>query len=184
MVSTTHSARFPALPGFYEFFFVFYEPLATFSPVFFYFIWPGKYALYDMPQLELLPSTNSLDSRAEMALYQMVNCHFLVVLFVSFVFQAARKNLADNPRAQESVVGAVLFALAIVDVTHLLGMHFAVIPEQNRFSPQAWGSTIWISDSMVLLDFFVRLVWFGGIGRTRYYYGQSDLATKKAAKGE
>lgn len=41
-----------------------------------------------------------------------------MVLFVSFVFHAARKELKDNARAQERIVGEVLKALAIVDVRH------------------------------------------------------------------
>ena len=58
----------------------------------------------------------SSDSFWEALTYNCEQGHFLVVLFVSFVFQTAMKNLANNPRTQESVVGAVLLALAIVDV--------------------------------------------------------------------
>ncbi|KAJ3503502.1 hypothetical protein NMY22_g18230 [Coprinellus aureogranulatus] len=146
--------------------------LATFSPVFFYFIWPGKYGLYDMPRLEALAPTTYLDSRAEMALFQMVNwCKK----------KGARKDGGGGAsgighRRYYSVRDTLMFRYIIThDRVSLLGMHFIVIPEKNRYIPSSWGSTIWISDSMVLLDFIMRLAWFAGVGRKRYYYGAHNL---------
>lgn len=169
------TARFPALPGLWEFIFVYYEPFATFSPVFFYLVWPGRFALYDMPALEPpFTPTDRLDLRAEHALFQMCNCHLLVVLFVSFVFHAARKELKDNARAQERIVGEVLKALAIVDITHMLGIIYFTLPREVWFTPSGWGTAIQTSHSIVLLNFLMRLAWFAGVRRTRYYYGQAN----------
>ncbi|KAH6892781.1 hypothetical protein BKA70DRAFT_836852 [Coprinopsis sp. MPI-PUGE-AT-0042] len=106
-----------------------------------------------MPGLEDLPVSKSLpDSRAEMARFQMINCHFLVVLFVLFCFpKLAKKGLNHDLRAQDQIVGAVLnrtgscghnsvrtmfidrrASLIAVVASSVMGITFCVIPEASR----------------------------------------------------
>ncbi|KAG6902983.1 hypothetical protein C0995_008556 [Termitomyces sp. Mi166 len=111
---------FAALPGFYYYFFLYLEPC------------PGTAWFYH----ELVPSGDpappGLADRTVAVVWQLVNgnprfCWFsspwanlraaymLLSLLQSFGFRAIRDTLADNPAAQERILGAIMMCLAIAD---------------------------------------------------------------------
>ena len=75
------------------------------------------------------------DARTTMAIWQLGNCswptshpmindsrlpitgYLLLGMISSFVFRAVRDALPDNPAAQERIIGASLFAMAVADVS-------------------------------------------------------------------
>jgi hypothetical protein len=74
------SKPFPALEGFYKLVFLYFEPISTLSPVFLAWFYPGATWFYN----ELIPGAKpatSLDPRATLAIWQLVNCNFFAVFF-------------------------------------------------------------------------------------------------------
>lgn len=98
-------------------------------------VFPGASWFYH----QLIPSalpvpSHTLDPRAHMAVWQLVNCvwlspnpgqallrllagYCLLALLSSFVFRAVRDALPNNPVAQERILGASFLALGIADVS-------------------------------------------------------------------
>ncbi|KAG9310303.1 hypothetical protein JVU11DRAFT_9423 [Chiua virens] len=104
---------FPALPGFYQAFFLYFEPLSTMAPVFLIWFFPG--AGWFHSELIPGPSSGTLDARTTMATWQLGNCFLLLGLTSSLVFRAVRDTLPDKPEIQERIVGASMTALALCD---------------------------------------------------------------------
>ncbi|KAH7884007.1 hypothetical protein F5I97DRAFT_1633805 [Phlebopus sp. FC_14] len=169
---------FPALPGFYQAFFLYFEPASTISPAFLVWFFPGARWFHN----ELVPLSNvasgSLDARTTMAIWQLGNCYMLLGLISSLVFRAIRDTLPNDPAAQERILGAGFTALALADVTHIVAS-WICLPEDLRYSFGSWNSMTHGNITLVVLLLLMRLAWFAGIGRTRYYYGGPS---QKAAK--
>jgi hypothetical protein len=107
---------FPALPGFYKFLFLYVEPISTLLPPFLIWFFPGANWFYNELIVTGRPVT-SLDNRTTMAIWQLASCFGLLGMLSSFVFRAARDALADDPAAQERIIGASFKAMAIADVS-------------------------------------------------------------------
>ncbi|KAF5312614.1 hypothetical protein D9619_003064 [Psilocybe cf. subviscida] len=168
---------FPALPGVYRLLFLYLEPISTITPALMVWIFPGATWFYQ----ELIPSalsapTGALEPRSLMAIWQLVNCYFLLGLISSLVFRAVRDALPNNPAAQERILGASFLALGIADLTHIAAT-FVGLPADLRYTPSAWNSMTHGSISAVV----VLCAWWAGIGRTRYYFGQphNDVHKRK-----
>ncbi|KAH7911814.1 hypothetical protein BJ138DRAFT_1005833 [Hygrophoropsis aurantiaca] len=170
---------FPALPGWYRTLFLYIEPVSTISPAVLAWLFPGPAWFHD----QLIPSAANtlttpippLDARTTMAITQLANCYLLLGLISSLVFRAVRDALPGDPVAQERIMGASLAALAIADV-----ISFINLPSELKFAFAAWNPMTHGNITFVIGLLAVRLAWFAGIGRTRYYYGQG----KGKAKGE
>jgi len=115
-----------------------------------------------------------------MAIWQLGNCYLLLGLISSFVFRAVRDALPTDLVAQERIVGASFTALALADVSHIVATLIG-LPSEIRNNPLTWNPMTHGSVTFVIVLLSVRLAWFAGIGRTRYYYGQSspNVRTKK-----
>ncbi|KAF9229805.1 hypothetical protein BS17DRAFT_771948 [Gyrodon lividus] len=170
---------FPALPGFYQALFLYFEPLSTISPAFLAWFFPGAEWFHN----ELVPlstASEPLDARTTMAIWQLGNCYMLLGLISSLVFRAIRDTLPDNPEAQERILGASMTALALADVTHIIAS-WICLPQDLRYSFTSWNSMTHGNITFVLFLLSMRLAWFSGIGRSRYYYGKSSQKSQKSA---
>ncbi|KIJ21353.1 hypothetical protein PAXINDRAFT_5523 [Paxillus involutus ATCC 200175] len=170
---------FPALPGIYQALFLHIEPLVTIASVFLAWFFPGAEWFYN----ELVPGVDTsgpLDARTTMAIWQLGNCYMLVGLISSFVFRAVRDTLPNNPEAQERIIGASLTALALADVTHGVASWIG-LPQDLRYSFGSWNPMTHGNITLVVFLLGMRLAWFAGIGRTRYYYGKSSRKSQKSA---
>ncbi|KAJ3805533.1 hypothetical protein EV368DRAFT_51937 [Lentinula lateritia] len=167
---------FPALPGFYRLLFLYFEPVSTISPALLIWLWPGTTWFHHqlVPSIEPSPPSSSLDARTILAVWQLGNCYMLLGLISSLVFRAVRDALRGNPVAQEHIIGSALTALAIADITHVLAT-FIGLPSDLQFNIVSWNGTTHGNITFTLFLFSVRIAWFLGIGRRRYYYGQSNL---------
>ncbi|KAG6814413.1 hypothetical protein H0H92_007416 [Tricholoma furcatifolium] len=110
---------FPALPGFYYYFFLYLEPLSTFAPALTCLFYPGTGWFYH----ELVPSeipppmtTIGMADRTVAAVWQLANSYMLLGLLQSLGFRAIRDTLKDDPAAQERILGASMMSLAFADV--------------------------------------------------------------------
>ncbi|KIK54603.1 hypothetical protein GYMLUDRAFT_48512 [Collybiopsis luxurians FD-317 M1] len=173
------SDSFPALPGFYKLLFLYFEPVSTISPALLIWLWPGASWFHHqlVPTPDVLAS-RSLDARTVLAVWQLGNCYMLLGLISSLVFRAVRDALRNDVVAQERILGSALTALAIADVTHVLAS-LVGLPPELRFSPASWNATTHGNITFTMFLFSVRLAWFLGVGRRRYYYGQPRLTQNK-----
>ncbi|KAI0035395.1 hypothetical protein K488DRAFT_76642 [Vararia minispora EC-137] len=176
---------FPALPGFYQTLFLHLEPVSTFIPVLMTHIYPGAAWFH----YQLIPSDapvpTFLDPRSTMAIWQLGNCYMLLSMLSSFVFRAVRDALPNNPVAQERILGASLFAMAVADVHEPLNSivaTFVGLPEDLRYSPHLWNSMTHGNITTVIVLLAGRIAWFMGIGRKRYYFGQPKDSTATKSK--
>ncbi|KAG5353847.1 hypothetical protein C0989_001099 [Termitomyces sp. Mn162] len=96
---------FPALPGFYYYFFLYLEPR------------PGAAWFYHELVPSGTPAPEGIPDRTVAAVWQLVNAYMLLALLQSFGFRAIRDTLANNPAAQERILGAIMMCLAIADVS-------------------------------------------------------------------
>ncbi|KAI0689687.1 hypothetical protein C8T65DRAFT_700192 [Cerioporus squamosus] len=162
---------FPALPGFYQLLFLHIEPISTVMPAIMAWWQPGAAWFHH----ELIPDGTapavSLDARTTMAIWQLGNCYLLLGLISTFVFRAVRDTLPNNPAAQERILGASFTALALADVTHVL-WSFIGLPPDLKYSLSSWNSMTHGNITFTLFLCSMRIAWFLGIGRKRYYYGQ------------
>ncbi|KAJ7102527.1 hypothetical protein B0H15DRAFT_943430 [Mycena belliarum] len=161
---------FPALQGFYQLLFLYLEPISTILPALMSWTFPGAAWFHH----QLIPSAapvppGALPPRTLMLVWQLGNCYLLLGLISSLVFRAARDSLAHDPVAQERVVGALLAALAIADVTHIAAT-LAGLPAELRYAPLAWNPMAHGNISAVVVLFTVRCAWFLGVNRTPYHY--------------
>ncbi|KAF5336818.1 hypothetical protein D9757_014653 [Collybiopsis confluens] len=164
---------FPALPGFYRFLFLYFEPVSTISPALMIWLWPGASWFHHQLVPAPDPSPIGLDARTVLAVWQLGNCYMLLGLISSLVFRAVRDALQNDIVAQERILGSAFTALAIADVTHILAS-FVGLPSELRYNPGSWNATTHGNISFTLFLFSVRMAWFLGVGRRRYYYGQSQ----------
>ncbi|CAK5264976.1 unnamed protein product [Mycena citricolor] len=167
---TRQSASFPALQGFYQLLFLYIEPTSTMIPALMAWIFPGAAWFHHqlIPSPAAVPST-PLAARTQMIVYQLANCYLLLGLISSLVFRAARDALPRDPVSQERIVGSLLAALAIADLTHIAAT-FIGLPAYLRYAPLAWNPMTHGNISFVIVLFSVRAAWFLGIGRTPYYF--------------
>lgn len=119
------------------------------------------------------------DARTEMTVLQLGNCYLLLGMLSSLVFRAVRDALPDNPAAQERILGASLFAMAVADATHI-GATWIGLPESLRYDIASWNPTTHGNITFVVFLLVSRIAWFMGIGRTRYYYGQPAVKAKRS----
>ncbi|KAF8887735.1 hypothetical protein BD779DRAFT_486299 [Infundibulicybe gibba] len=172
---------FPALTGFYKTLFLYLEPASTIAPAIMVFAFPGApWFHHQLIPSSLPPPTSALESRTTMAVWQLANCYLLLGMISSIVFRAVRDALPHNPVAQERIIGASLLALAIADLTHIAAT-FIGLPEELKYAPALWNSMTHGNITVVIVLFAVRVAWFMGIGRTRYYYGQPQGSKPKRA---
>ncbi|PFH54680.1 hypothetical protein AMATHDRAFT_134070 [Amanita thiersii Skay4041] len=160
---------FPALPRFYQTIFMYLEPLSTMIPALLVWTVPGSSWFHQelIPAGQSAPSATPLDPRTKMAIWQLANCYLLLGLISSFTFRAIKEALPHNPQAQERIVSAILAALAVADVTHIVATVIG-LPSHLRFSVVQWNSMVHGNVTAVIALLGARLAWFMGIGRTRY----------------
>ncbi|KZP30426.1 hypothetical protein FIBSPDRAFT_946141 [Athelia psychrophila] len=172
---------FLALPGIYRTLFLYIEPVSTISPAVLAWVYPGAEWFHH----ELIPSKTPalpygfLEPRTAMAIWQLGNCYFLLGLISSLVFRAIRDALPHDPASQERILGAAFTALAVADVTHIIAT-FIGLPAEMRYNFLAWNPMTHGNITFVILLCSVRIAWFMGIGRTRYYYGQRITLERKS----
>ncbi|KAJ6519250.1 hypothetical protein C8R45DRAFT_1085282 [Mycena sanguinolenta] len=168
---------FPALRGFYQLLFLYLEPLSTMLPALMSWTFPGAAWFHHqlIPSSDPVPTT-PLEARTHMMVWQLGNCYLLLGLVSSLVFRAARDSLHKDPVAQERIVGSLLTALAVADVTHIAAT-LAGLPADIRYAPMAWNPMTHGNISIVVVLLSVRIAWFLGINRTSYYF----QARKKTA---
>ncbi|KAJ7630397.1 hypothetical protein FB45DRAFT_915388 [Roridomyces roridus] len=163
------ASSFPALDGFYQLLFLYLEPISTMLPALMSWFAPGP----EWFHFQLIPSNGpvptSLEPRTLMMVYQLGNCYLLLGLVSSLVFRAARDSLRQDLVAQERVVGALLTALALADVTHIAAT-FIGLPADIRYNVLAWNPMTHGNITVVVVLLTVRIAWFLGINRTSYYY--------------
>jgi hypothetical protein len=86
----------------------------------------------------------------------------LLSMLSSFVFRAVRDAIPENPAAQERILGASLFAMAVADVRHLqlisliLGL---VLTSESRSHSKFWCTIDYflLSDAHSIIATFVGL---------------------------
>jgi len=161
---------FPALRGFYQLLFLYLEPMSTMLPALMAWIAPGAAWFHHqlIPSSEPVPNA-PLDARTHMMVWQLGNCYLLLGLVSSLVFRAARDSLPHDPVAQERIVGSLLAALAIADLTHIVATLIG-LPPDLRYAFLAWNPMTHGNISFVVVLFSVRIGWFLGINRTPYYF--------------
>ncbi|KAF5377160.1 hypothetical protein D9615_006415 [Tricholomella constricta] len=176
--------QFPALPGFYYYFFLYLEPLSTFGPAFTCLFYPGTAWFYH----ELVPSAVpppttivGMEDRTVAAVWQLANAYMLLGLLQSIGWRAVRDTLSDKPAVQERIIGASMAALAFADVTHVI-VSLIAAPADIRFDFANWNAMSHGNITAVIVLCLVRLAWFAGIGRTRYYFGQEQPKDGKKKK--
>ncbi|KAF7367413.1 hypothetical protein MSAN_00803900 [Mycena sanguinolenta] len=172
-------ADFPALRGFYQLLFLYIEPLSTMLPALMSWTvvpWRGMVPPPADSLFEPCPSFCSGRTNANDGLATRELRYLLLGLVSSLVFRAARDSLQKDPVAQERIVGSLLTALAIADVTHIAAT-FAGLPADIRYAPLAWNPMTHGNISIVVVLLSVRIAWFLGINRTSYYF----QARKKTA---
>jgi len=148
-------STFPALPGFYQFLFLYFEPVSTISPALMIWLWPGASWFHHqlVPSYESSMPLGLLDSRTTLAVWQLGNCYMLLGLISSLVFRAVRDALRNNPVAQERIIGSSLTALAIADLTHVLAS-VAGLPSDVQFKFTSWNATTHGNITFTLFLFF------------------------------
>ncbi|KAH9855838.1 hypothetical protein C2E23DRAFT_812203 [Lenzites betulinus] len=175
-------SEFPALPGVYQLLFLHIEPFSTMLPAVMAWVFPGAAWFHHELIPDGTPTPASLtDARTTMAIWQLGNCYLLLGLISTLVFRAVRDALPHNPAAQERILGASFTALALADVTHIL-WSFAGLPDAQKYDFARWNSMTHGNITFVVFLLSMRLAWFAGIGRKRYYFGQGAGAGAGAKK--
>ncbi|TFK40942.1 hypothetical protein BDQ12DRAFT_720677 [Crucibulum laeve] len=173
--------HFPALPGFYRLLFLYLEPMSTITPAIMVWVFPGAgWFLHQLIPAATATPSGSLEPRIQMAIWQLSNCYFLLGLISSLVFRAVRDSLPGNPIAQERILGASFTALGIADLTHIIAT-FVGLPSELKYAPTNWNSMTHGNITVVIVLFIVRIAWFMGIGRQRYYYGVYPVKHDKSS---
>lgn len=131
---------------------------------------------------ETLPSGGkpgaALTLRTQLVVCQLGNCYFLLGMISLCVMSAIRRAVPYDPVAQEKLVGGLLTALAIADLTHvglsLLGMPLALV-----FEPRKWNAIVHGNITVTIALFLCRMGWFAAIGRRSYYYRVQGVKLKE-----
>ncbi|KAH6917169.1 hypothetical protein BKA70DRAFT_1417941 [Coprinopsis sp. MPI-PUGE-AT-0042] len=170
---------FLALPGIYYVHFLYIEPLASIVPFFMIWGWPGAEWCYQqlLPEEQRAP-LDIFQPQAEMAMWQLANTSLLLGLVSLFVYRAVR-DAVPNPASQERVIGAVIAALGVGDILHLL-LSFYVLPERMRWAPLTWDGMAHGNITVVLWLLVMRLLWVAGVGREKYWFGVGAPSQKVA----
>jgi len=172
---------FPALPGIYRILFLYLEPMSTITPAVMVWLFPGaSWFHHQLIPSSIPPPTTALEPRTLMAVWQLTNCYFLLGLISSLVFRAVRDALPNDPVAQERILGASFLALGIADLTHIIAS-FVGLPPDLKYAPSDWNSMTHGNITVVIALFLLRVAWYAGIGRTRYYFGKPQLKASKTA---
>ncbi|PIL30730.1 hypothetical protein GSI_06898 [Ganoderma sinense ZZ0214-1] len=125
------------------------------------------------------------DPRTTMAIWQLGNLsqvysrkgYLLLGMISTFVFRAVRDALPNNPVAQERIMGASFTALALADVTHII-WSWVGLPDNLKYDFASWNSMTHGNITFVIFLLGMRIAWFLGIGRTRYYFGQPSSTSQ------
>ncbi|KAK0506423.1 hypothetical protein EDD18DRAFT_1342732 [Armillaria luteobubalina] len=165
---------FPALTGFYKFMFLYLEPMSTMIPAVMILTFPGAAWFYH----ELIPTSSP--EPLEILNSSFKTCSYLLLGMIStVVFRTIKNAVPKDPQLQERLVGSLLFCLAAADLSHIFTSLLG-IGEKLRYYPAAWNATTHGNITFTMFLFLVRASWFLGIGRQRFYYGQSgDSKSKK-----
>ncbi|GJE94183.1 hypothetical protein PsYK624_103510 [Phanerochaete sordida] len=176
-------ADFPALTGFYRGLFLYVEPFLTALPCVLIWTFPGAAWFHHelIPDGTPQPAAQLQDARTYMTVLQLGNCYLLLGMLSSLVFRAVRDALPGNPAAQERIIGASLFAMAVADATHIAAT-WVGLPESLRYDFASWNGTTHGNITFVVFLLLSRIAWFAGVGRTRYYFGQKQVATGPSKK--
>ncbi|KAI1790445.1 hypothetical protein LXA43DRAFT_1016239 [Ganoderma leucocontextum] len=174
-------SEFPALPGFYQLLFLHIEPTSTMTPAIMAWLSPGAAWFHNqlIPDGTPVPAALS-DARTTMAIWQLGNCYLLLGLISTFVFRAVRDALPNNPVAQERIMGASFTALALADVTHII-WSWVGLPDDLKYDFARWNSMTHGNITFVIFLLSMRIAWFLGIGRTRYYFGQPSSSDSQTS---
>ncbi|TFK40943.1 hypothetical protein BDQ12DRAFT_415806 [Crucibulum laeve] len=169
--------KFPAMPGYYKFLFLYLEPLSTFCPTIVVKFYGANHLHHTLIPTITEPILSKLDPRTEMAIWQLANSYFLLCLISSLMFRAVRDALPHDPAAQERIIGATLMSLVTADTLHMIHSWFG-LPADVRYNPWCWNTMTHGNVTFCILLFLSRMAWFLGIGRQRYYYGHRDASMK------
>ncbi|KAG8968073.1 hypothetical protein FRC03_008772 [Tulasnella sp. 419] len=150
------------LSGIYYLVFQILEPISTFAGASTWF----TNTEWLFHSLVPAPGTQpeKLSDRTRMAVWQLGNSWFLLGLMSIFVYPAVKRALPGQIRAQEQIVGAVLAALAIADITHLV-VTVIGLPQHVLYDISSWNATTHGNITTVIVLFLLRCAWFMGIGR-------------------
>lgn len=164
--------------GFYWFFFGVLEPAAALAGAGIAFVTPSSFYHDLVPA----PGTKPLriNHRAQLAIWQLGNCYFLLSLISFYLCHVIPKALPRNPVAQERIWGSLLTVLAIADVTHVLSTLVA-LPTQIVLSPSKWNGVTHGNITVTTILFCVRMAWFAGVFRTSYYHKTAEAGKAKTA---
>ncbi|KAI0089872.1 hypothetical protein BDY19DRAFT_941257 [Irpex rosettiformis] len=179
MAANTES--FPALTGFYRFLFLYLEPALTALPCLLIWTLPGAAWFHHGLIQDDRPSPSSTiipDARTHMAILQLGNCYLLLGMLSSLVFRAVRDALPGNPVAQERIIGASLFAMAVADLTHIIAT-LVGLPSDLRYAVGHWNATTHGNVTFVVFLLVSRTAWFLGIGRKSYWFCKSKATVRK-----
>ncbi|EKM60496.1 uncharacterized protein PHACADRAFT_189629 [Phanerochaete carnosa HHB-10118-sp] len=75
----------------------------------------------------------------------------------SLVFRAVRNALPGDPVAQEHIIGASLFAMAVADATHIAASWIG-LPGSLRYDFASWNGTTHGNITFVIFLLFSRCV--------------------------
>jgi hypothetical protein len=171
------SRPYPALTGFYFYFFFWFEPLSLLGPLL-ACLDPAKGPAWLYHSLVPLgDEVTPLPPRSLMAIGQLANAYLLLATAITFSHRLIRELTAHDVVAQEQLVGVLLFILSLGDITHLIPTLLA-LPEDLRFNPGAWNVMLHGNVNVVIVLLLVRLAWFYGIGRKSYYFTVRDSQIK------
>ncbi|KJA29380.1 hypothetical protein HYPSUDRAFT_32802 [Hypholoma sublateritium FD-334 SS-4] len=168
--------QFDTLPGYYKFIFLYFEPISEVGPLIGSLMYGPSWFYNELTPSSEPPPTD-LDPRAAIAIWQLSICYLLLFLIQSFGYRAVRDTLKNNLAGQERIMGVFLGSLAMADIVHLT-LTFINLPQESKYSPSEWNTTTHGNLTVVFLLHVSRISWFLGVGRTRYYFGQSVRAQK------
>ncbi|TFK43920.1 hypothetical protein BDQ12DRAFT_643714 [Crucibulum laeve] len=171
--------KFPALPGYYKFLFLYLEPVSAFFPIIMVQLSGANQFHHELIPTAIEPILSKLDPRTEIAIWQLATSYLLLCLTSSFLFRAVRDGLPHDPATQERIIGATLMALASADVSGTFPLR---LPADVRYSPSCWNTMTHGNVTFCVVLFLSRMAWFLGVGRQRYYYGRPTPAASTKAE--
>lgn len=152
-----------ALPTVYYVLFGVYEPMLSLVSMVGAFIDPKTAHDSQASWPKGAPPADPLPLATLLTILQLANVCGILGFVNIFVLSAARKHLSAYPVLQEKVVGSLLTALLIGDISHI-GVTFWGLGEQ-RWSPLEWGQMTWCVIGSGLSLLIPRFCWWMGVGR-------------------